>query len=147
MEILSLPNEPFLREVSALLAEGRHVTIRAKGNSMLPFIHDGDDVELYAKKELRVGDIALAYTREREYVLHRIVEIKENCVTLMGDGNVAGTEHCSKEDVGGVVLYVFDGKGRKKDCGGRFVRLSVWVWMHTVPLRRYVLGIYRRLCV
>ena len=84
METLLVPNEPFLDQISELLAEGKLVTIRTKGNSMLPFIHGSRDcVELEGCDYADVDDIVLArvpYANNAEkyrYVLHRIIEIND----------------------------------------------------------------------
>lgn len=148
METRSLPNELFLNEVSAILAEGKHVTIRAKGNSMLPFIHNGYDVELRRKDDVCVGDIVLAYTKDARYVLHRIIDMEGDEIVLMGDGNLCGTELCGKKDISGVVSYIIDRKGRKKDCNSTRMRARGRMWMWLKPIRRYLIGIYKRLiCV
>ena len=48
---LLLNNELFFSEVSRQLAQGRVVTLRAKGTSMFPFIADGRDKVVLRKTE------------------------------------------------------------------------------------------------
>ena len=43
-----ISNEDYFAEVQRNLREGKEVRIRIKGNSMLPFIKDGDTVLLRA---------------------------------------------------------------------------------------------------
>ena len=63
MNTITIANEILLEEVRRLLMKGNNVTIRAKGNSMLPFITGGKDrVTLAPAKELRTGDIVVAGT-------------------------------------------------------------------------------------
>ena len=89
MNTITIANEILLEEVRRLLMKGNNVTIRAKGNSMLPFITGGKDrVTLAPSKELRTGDIVLAEITPGHYVLHRIVSLDGDSVTLMGDGNL-----------------------------------------------------------
>lgn len=115
---------------------------------MLPFIHDGYDVELCRKSDVMTGDIVLVYTRDGRFVLHRVADIQGEEVTLMGDGNLSGTEQCLKKDISGTVLYIFDRKGRRKQCDSVSMKVKSWIWVRLKPLRRYILGIYRRLiCV
>ena len=86
------------------------MVIPVKGYSMLPFIRDGrDSVELRGKVELEVGDIALARLGNGHFVLHRIWEIEGERVILMGDGNIAGKEVCTRGDVIGVASKIFRG--------------------------------------
>ena len=56
----------------------------------------------------------------------------------MGDGNLSGTESCTVADVMGTVTAIERGKRTVKPGKGRF-------WRFLKPLRRYILGIYRRL--
>ena len=86
-----LPNDILLAEVAAVLREGREAVITPTGNSMLPFIRGGRDrVVLRKESDLAVGDIVLVRTGGR-YILHRILTIDSDAITLMGDGNLRGT--------------------------------------------------------
>ena len=58
---ITLPNESMLSEVTSLLQTGHRVKLRARGNSMLPFITgDRDSIILLKKKTVHRGDIVLA---------------------------------------------------------------------------------------
>ena len=95
----SVSNELFFSGVEQLLAEGKSVRIKAKGRSMEPFIRDGrDEIVLAAGIQARKGCIILAKTGEG-IVLHRVINIEGNAVTLMGDGNLYKTESCLREDI------------------------------------------------
>ena len=134
-----LPNDILLGEVAAVLSEGREVVISPTGNSMLPFIRDGRDrVVLRKQDDLAVGDIVLMYTGGR-YILHRVIEIDGEQVTLMGDGNLKSVEHGTRAEVIGTVTEILRPGGRSVRPGtGRF-------WRVLKPVRRYILAIYRRL--
>ena len=98
---LLLNNDQFFTEVARMLAGGNSVTLRAKGNSMYPFIVDGRDsviLQTY-RKTAAVGDIVLAHLPEKGFVLHRIYKNDGNEFVLMGDGNLHTTERCSKNDI------------------------------------------------
>ena len=134
-----IPNEILLPEINELLAEGNEVELLTKGSSMLPFIvGDRDSVLLKKMPSVAVGDIVLANVG-RTYVLHRVFAIDGGNVTLMGDGNIAGKEHCRLEDVCGTVEKILKPGGREVEpTRGRF-------WRAIRPLRRYILFIYRRI--
>lgn len=142
---LELPNAPFLAEVRRLLAEGHTATILVRGNSMRPFLeHNRDSVVLTAVTHIRKGDAVLAEIEEGKYVFHRIIAIKGDEITLMGDGNVRGTEHCRKENVcANAAAFIRKGKTYTPDS--RAWRFHSWVWPRLLPLRRYLLFIYRHL--
>lgn len=134
-----IPNDILLGEVAALLREGREAVITPTGNSMLPFIRGGvDRVVLRRTDDVTVGDIVLVHTAGR-YILHRLIARDGDALTLMGDGNLQGTESCTTADVVGTVTAVIRPSGREQTPGkGR-------LWRILKPLRRYLLAIYRRL--
>lgn len=133
-----LPNEVLLEEAGKLLDEGRDVTFTPLGSSMLPFIRGGkDSVTLRKMPSAQVGDIVLVRLSGR-YVLHRIIALEGEKVTLMGDGNLVGTENCRLPDIMGTVTAIQKGKRSVTPGKGRF-------WRVLKPFRRYILAIYRRL--
>lgn len=146
MQRLSLPNEVLLPEVGKLLASGTCVTLRTKGNSMLPFIvGDRDCVTLEPVNNLHVGDIVLAHLSNGRYVLHRILSIKDKHITLMGDGNIAGREYCLISDICGKVKIILRNGKKAINPNTPFAQRKAFVWIKLLPVRRYLLAIYRRI--
>ena len=132
-------NEVLLEEAATLMNEGREVCFTPLGSSMLPFIRGGkDSVRLKKMPSVEVGDIVLVRLAGPSYILHRVIGIDGDRLTLMGDGNISGTEACTAGDVLGTVTAIVSGKRSRKPGKGRF-------WRFLKPLRRYILGIYRRL--
>lgn len=138
MDKITIPNEILIPEVGRLLAEGREVEMRPKGNSMLPFIRqEKDNVVLKKKDNVEKGDIVLVDLGGR-YVLHRIIAEDGERLTLMGDGNIRGTESCTKDNVLGTVVKIVR-------PGGKSVTPSKGkLWKALLPVRRYLLAFYRR---
>ena len=146
MEKIELPNEVLLGEVTELLKEGKNVILMTKGNSMLPFIiGDRDSVELTSPDVVKENDIVLALLKNGMYVLHRVQRIDGDEITLMGDGNLRGTEHCRRNDICGLVRTIIKEDGRKVDCSDASLRRRVLLWHRLLPVRRYLLYIYRKL--
>ena len=138
MDKRTVTNEVLLEEAAALMKEGREVTLTPLGSSMLPFIRGGKDaVRLRKNPSVAVGDIILVRLPGR-YVLHRLIRMEGNRLTLMGDGNIAGTESCTTDDVLGTVTAILRGQKEIKPGDGR-------LWRRLIPVRRYILAIYRRL--
>ena len=132
-------NEILLEDAAALMEEGREVTLRPLGSSMLPFIRGGkDSVRLKKMPGVAVGDMLLVRLPGPRYVLHRLIGKEGDRLTLMGDGNLAGVERCTVADVLGTVTAIERGSRVVKPGNG------LW-WRRLKPLRRYILGIYRRL--
>ena len=114
----------------------RTVPNRVLGQSMLPFFRSGSRITLRPLREgdLRRGHVVLGETDNGHFVVHRILTVCDERVTLLGDGNTVGTETIPRERIYGIV-----------DCG----RLHLWLaerWMRLRPLRRYPLAILRRIC-
>jgi len=139
---MQLPNEIFIPEIARLVAEGKQVVFTPTGVSMRPFIEGGvDNVTLVQPEALQVGDIVLAEIQPQHYVLHRIYALQGDNVTLMGDGNLAGTEHCSLREVLAKVIAIHSPKGRNKPL------TRAWLWRHLKHSRRLLLKIYRHICI
>ena len=125
--------------------EGVRVTFPVKGQSMLPFIIGGkESVILRRPGVIGVGDVVLAWVDGSRYVLHRIIRIDDDRITLMGDGNLT-TEHCALGDVKARVTHVVDAKDKTHYLYNRWRMFGAKVWYWLRPIRRYLLAIYRRL--
>ena len=134
-----LPNEILLGEVSARLSNGQEVILLTKGNSMLPYLHNERDSVALRRTEPAVGNIALAEIRPGVYVLHRIIALEGDRVTLMGDGNLRGTESGRRCDIKGCVVRIVHPDGKETVPGkGR-------LWRRLLPLRRGLLFVYKRI--
>ena len=145
---IQLANAILLPEIVKMLNEGHTVTLRLKGFSMRPFLEDGRDKALLTKPtNPKVGDPVLAEIAPKHFVLHRIIEIKGDDVTLRGDGNL-GTENCKLKDVQGAVIGFYR-KGRETldRTDGRKWRVYSWLWTRLYPIRRYLLAFYRRIWI
>lgn len=145
MQRLTVPNDVLLPDVERLLDEGTTVTLRVKGRSMLPFIVGGrDSVVLVKVRHLQEGDMVLARLAGGRYVLHRIIRISGDAVTLMGDGNLQGTEQCRTADICGKVVKILR-NGRYIEPDTPAERRKASLWRRLRPVRRYLLAVYRRI--
>ena len=107
---------------------------------MLPFIIGGkESVILAPPAELKRGIVALAWVENRRYVLHRIERIEGESVTLMGDGNLVGREHCSIGDVKAIATHVVDRNQKRHYLYTRWRKTASEIWWALLPLRRYIL--------
>ena len=136
-----------IEEAVRLVQEGVTVTFPVTGQSMLPFIIGGkESVILHSPGGIvDVGDVVLAWVDGNRYVVHRIIKLDYDRVTLMGDGNVAVTEHCRLNDIKARVTHVVDAKDKTHYLYNRWRMLGAKVWYWLRPIRRYLLAIYRRL--
>ena len=141
-----MTDNEIIEEAIRLVKDGVSVTLPVNGNSMLPFIIGGkESVILHAPGLIDVGDVVLAWVDGRRYVVHRVVSIDGERVTLMGDGNLAGREHCLLNDIKARVTHVVDDKERRHYLYNRWRKRAAKMWYWLRPIRRYLLAIYKRL--
>lgn len=141
-----VPNDMLLSEVGKLVDEGEKVVIMTKGISMLPFIHGGKDSVLLVKpSSVDVGDIVLARINDERYVLHRVISREGDRFVLMGDGNLRGVERCNRKDISAVAVKILKKNGKIVDCCSIRHRRRAAFWAKLLPVRRWLLAIYRRI--
>ncbi len=143
---ISIRNDLLFSDIKILINEGRTVSVRVKGNSMLPFIVGGrDSVSLCKKSSYRKGDIVLAEIAGGAFVLHRIFGIKDGIVTLRGDGNSGprAYERCNmKNIIARADLIVRNGRTIDPYIGFEAAKERAWVLLN--PVRRWLMAVYRR---
>lgn len=139
---VSIPNDILIPEVGRLLEGGSEVVLKTKGSSMLPaIIGERDSVRLRKTSfyDVQKGDIILAEIGEGHFVLHRVIDKRNDCLVLRGDGNIIGTEICRPENILGIVTEIITPSGRERKPG------KARLWRALGPFtRRCVLAIYRR---
>ena len=128
-------NRILFSTVRDLLLEGESVKITVQGQSMLPFFRSGSTILLrpIREEDFRPLTVVMA-DAGRHFVVHRILRVEGDLVTLLGDGNLVGTETMPREKVYGVV-----------DCS-RLHRCLAWCWMKGRVFRRFPLALLRRIC-
>ncbi|MEG2612034.1 MAG: S24/S26 family peptidase [Alistipes sp.] len=145
---MQLANKIFFAQVEELLAQGDEVQLRVKGYSMRPLLRNERETVIltpYHGEELHPLEIAL-FRHRGGHVLHRIVHIAGNRVTLQGDGNYRQQEHCATEDILATVRCIIRPNGRKIDCQSTSWQLRSRCWLALPALmRRYILALLFRL--
>ena len=143
---MKMTDETIIEEAIRLVNDGVSVTLPVNGRSMLPFIIGGKESVVLQKPDgAKVGDVVLAWVEGCRYVVHRIIRIDGNRVTLMGDGNLAGTEYCYVGDVKALATQGVSSDGKMHYLYNRWRRTGASIWYRILPVRRYILAIYRRL--
>ena len=143
---IHLSNKQFFPEIIRLIREGHTATINLYGYSMRPFLENGRDKAILTQPtNIKVGDPVLAELTGQQYVLHRIISIKGNKVTLRGDGNYL-CEYCTISDIRASVIGFYR-KGRKTiDYTNHWKwKTYSFFWTRLFPIRRYLLYIYGKI--
>lgn len=140
-----ISNEDYFAEVQRILNEGKEVCIRIKGNSMLPFIKDGDTVLLraYQGEPLVLGCNILAKDNDK-FVFHRLVGKKKNQYVLAGDGNLVLREYVRATDIIAIAYMHYPQTGGEAvDINRNWARLRGLGWYHLRLIRRIVAKLKR----
>ena len=137
-----IANEILIPQIKAMIDEGRTVTFRVRGRSMRPMIEgDRDSVVLVpCTGEVKKDDIILAEVSPQRYVLHRIIKVEGDTLTMRGDGNLVSTETFRRSDVIGRA-EAFIRKGKRLNMDSRRWKVYSFFWTRLLPLRRYLLFI------
>ena len=130
----SISNRELFSIVRDTLLEGKTVRVSVKGESMLPFFRSGSTITLrpIGDGDIRKYNVVMA-DAGHAFVVHRIIEVGDEFITLLGDGNYNGTERVTLNQIYGIV-----------DCSALHIFLAkIWLWLR--PVRRYPLAIFRRI--
>lgn len=130
----TIANRELFAIVRDTLLEGKTVRVAVNGQSMLPFFRSGSTIIMRPVREedIRKYSVVMA-DAGHAFVVHRIIEVGDEVITLLGDGNIYGTEQVTREKIYGVV-----------DCSPLHLFFAkIWLWLR--PVRRFPLAIFRRI--
>lgn len=151
MKEINIDNNLLFSEVLDMLKQGKKVMIPARGVSMLPLIKGGRDKIIlegmmlgFAERpsEVKVGDIVL-FEYKGMYLIHRIISINNGIALIQGDGVCNRVEKCPIEKIYGRVTDIIR-ENKTINPNGKWRRFLSKIWL-ILPLRRYILAIYKRL--
>jgi len=96
--------------IESILEKEGFYLFTGSGSSMWPLIRDGiDTIEVRpVRQPLAAGDVVLFRDAQDKYVLHRIMEVKENCYLVSGD-NTYSPELVPKERIIGIMTGLWRG--------------------------------------
>ena len=103
---------------------------------MLPLLRQGKDLFFIEKKgaeRCKVGDVVL-YRRKRQYVLHRIIEVRPEDYVILGDNCVIKEYGIRDSDIL-AVMTSFIRNGREHSVNEAAYRIYSFVWMRMIPFR------------
>lgn len=152
---LEVRNDEFLPLAVSYLETKKSVKIPLKGYSMRPFLESDRDTAVLIKPHAPVMHepvlVEMDYLNpktnltEKKWILHRIVGICGEDLTLLGDGNLR-PEHCKVSDIRASVKGFYR-KGRSEIdlVSGRKWKVYSFFWTRLLPIRRYLLFLYRKI--
>lgn len=115
VNVVKVDNPRFFEVMKPYLNEGYTVKMVPSGISMLPTIHDKEDVVLLKEiRDVKPGDIVLAEIEKDHYIMHRVLRRDGEILTLKGDNN-RETEKANLADVLAKVVGLNKGEALVRD--------------------------------
>ncbi len=138
-----IDNKWLFHRVESTLKNGEQVKIRLVGQSMYPFLNEQTDVLTIApiSGSLQVGDIVLADIGG-DYVLHRLIGIKDGWYELQGDANLKRKESVHPEKVMGILVSLDRNGTQTIHCTNTKWRLKGWLWIRLRFARKELLKVF-----
>jgi signal peptidase I len=133
---VNVPCRVLMPLVQDALGRGQRVRLTSTGSSMLPFLREGDVVELDTVKPnaIGVGDIVLALAGG-SYVLHRVTAADSSHVYLSGDAQTSKEGPFERHEIVARVVTVERG-GRVRTVDSPVWRIQGLFWTCLLPLRQ-----------
>lgn len=132
---------PVIKEI---IESGGRFSFKVTGGSMFPLLIEGrDSVILEQVHTLKPGDIILYQRDDGNYVLHRIVKIKNGELYLCGDAQFVIEYPIRYDQVIAVACAIIRG-GETIPVTDFKYRFYTKVWCHTFKTRPHILKIYSR---
>ena len=122
------------------LEQHGELTLSNVGVSMLPMLRQGRDMfTLTRKTEARCCkyDVVLYISPAGDYVLHRIVKVRQKDYVILGDNCLNKEYGITDADILGV-LTRFVHRGKEYSVFHRGYRLYAAIWYAIYPMRRFI---------
>lgn len=112
------------------------------GDSMMPFIKQGRDVLVISRAEGRLKryDVPLYKRDSGQYVLHRILKVRENDYIICGDNRCNREYGITDKHIIGVLTGIIR-DGREIPVTDRKYRIYVHLWCDFFLVRAFIIRI------
>lgn len=112
------------------------------GDSMMPFIKQGRDVLVISRTEGRLKryDVPLYKRDSGQYVLHRILKVRENDYVICGDNRWNREYGITDRHIIGVLTGIIR-DGREIPVTDIKYRIYVHLWCDFFPVRAFIIRI------
>ena len=130
-----------IEEVMPLIEEQlKHrgqIVFTPRGNSMLPIIRNNKDTVTLKKPVLPLKKYDIAFYRRDsgQYVLHRVVKVRERSYVMRGDNQLINEEGIEDRQIVGV-LKSFTRKGRQYNLNDIGYVLYCRIWINLIGIRK-----------
>ncbi len=117
-----------------------------RGDSMMPLIKEGRDLIIIEKPvgRLKKYDVPLYKRDSGQYVLHRVLKVRDDDYVICGDNRTNLEYGISDRHIIGVLTSVVR-NGKEISVNNWKYKVYVHVWCDLFPLRVFVLKVLRKL--
>ena len=138
------------KSIEDIVEVGELFKIVVTGYSMLPLLGLRRDTIILRRidgNEDISGRIAMFRNEKGHIVVHRVISVDNNMVTLRGDGNLYQVEQSPRTEIIALLESVIRENGKEVSCTSKQWHRKERRWL-ALPLwmRRYILAILRRWC-
>ena len=112
------------------------------GDSMMPYIKQGRDVLVISEVNGRLNkyDVPLYKRDSSQYVLHRILKVRENDYVICGDNRWNKEYGITDRHIIGILTGVIR-DGQEIPVTSRKYRIYVHLWCDLFPVRAFILRV------
>ena len=114
------------------------LTYKNTGTSMLPLLKQGRDAfivrEVGEYETCKKWDVVLYKRPPESYVLHRVIQVRDNSYDILGDNCIGIERNIPKDAVIGVMTG-FIRNGKKYEADSRIYKLYVLCWCKPYRIR------------
>ncbi len=145
MEKMMFSSDEITNSIKETVARGGSFPLVVTGTSMLPFLEDGKDVVWLSAcrpENIKKGDILLFERNDGKLVLHRVSQVLPNGMFEMNGDGLSWSEKIDAQSIIAVVTYI-ERNGKKLPCDNSFYNLKVSLWQSMMPVRGYIMKLYR----
>lgn len=131
--------------IEAMIEAGQNVTLQISGDSMRPTLKPRRDAAVLSKVRQwppKKGTILFFKRETGEYVLHRVLRVRNGACTMNGDAQ-EWTEGPVTEKMAVAEAIAVIRKGNMIEAERKGYRVYVWLWRLTKPFRRPMFALWR----
>ncbi len=141
--------KPSIKEIGPLIeaaiSSGKDARLTVTGFSMYPLFYNGrDDVILTGPKNLKKYDVVLYKRPNGSYILHRILKIKGDTLTIAGDNEIQKEYPVAASQVI-AVMSSFIRKGKHCSTAAPWYVIYSRLWAFIFPYRYTAIKILKKL--
>ena len=144
-----MPNSIHIAEYDSIIREvlesGGEFRMYPHGTSMRPLLRQGIDSVVLEQlnRAPKKNDILFYQRQDGSYILHRVWEVTDTGLTLVGDNQRMLEYGVTEEQIIGYVTRIYRGE-KEINCDGLGYHMYLWLWQFMV-IRRLVLPVTNRL--